>query len=209
MTDGSKRPYHHGDLRNALIAATLLLIREKGVNGFTMSEAARRAGVSVAAPYRHFADRMALVMATSAHGFDELSDALGVAVDDAAVDPVEVVADAAARYVEFAEQSPARFALMFSSGLDKGASPELRAAIERTRSVLEGMVSGLTARGGDAGDDATALWSIAHGVATLAVNELLADYLDERSSAPRTASALVRAWLAGLGQQSVSPRDLG
>ncbi len=198
---GRAKSYHHGDLRNALIAATLLLVEEKGVDGFTMSEAARRAGVSVAAPYRHFADRTALVTATSAHGFDALYDALTVDVDDAMHDPIAVVIETAARYVEFAEESPARFALMFSSGIDKAASPELSSAVNRPRVVLEDMVRDLTSRGVHAGEDATALWSIAHGVATLASNGLLVDYLENGSSAAHAARKLVRTWLTGLSVQ--------
>lgn len=197
----SPRSYHHGDLPRALIAATLRLVQEKGVNGFTMSEAARLAGVSVAAPYRHFADRTALVMATSTQGFDALHDALTAVIDDER-DPSTVVVEAAARYVAFAEQSPARFALMFSSGMDKGASSELGAAINRTRAVLETMVRGLTAPGERAGDSATALWSIAHGVATLAADGLLVEHLEAGSSAADMARGLVRTWLAGLPRQS-------
>lgn len=200
MDDDSKRPYHHGDLRNALIAATLLLVGEKGVNGFTMSEAARRAGVSGAAPYRHFADRTALIMATTALGFDALHAVLSGVMQKDSDDSAALVTDAAARYVAFAEESPARFALMFSSGLDKSASSELGAAIDRTRDVLEGMVRNLSALGVRAEEDATALWSIAHGVATLAVNGLLVDHLEEGASAAHTVQGLVRTWLAGLQQ---------
>ena len=201
MADASRRSYHHGDLRNALIAATLLLVGEKGVNGFSMSEAARQAGVSVAAPYRHFADRTALLTATSAHGFDALHLALADVLDDATFDPIAVVTEAAARYVVFAEQSSARFALMFSSGIDKGASAELDAAIDRTRDLLEKMVRDLATPSAGADDDATALWSIAHGVATLAVNGLLVDHPDGQSSAASTARGIVRSWLAGRGQR--------
>ena len=200
MADSSRRSYHHGDLRNALIAATLELVDEAGVDGFSMSGAARRAGVSVAAPYRHFADRTALLIATSAHGFHELHAALTDVAEDASSDPIAAVIEAAARYVVFAQQSPARFALMFSSGIDKGASSELDAAIDRTRDVLEGMVRDLAAGTAGADDDATALWSIAHGVATLAVNGLLVDHPDGGSSAASTARGIVGAWLAGRGQ---------
>ena len=198
----SARSYHHGDLPRALMAATLQLVAEKGVNGFTMSDAARLAGVSVAAPYRHFADRTALVLATAAQGFDALHGALIAVADDEIDDPSTVVVEAAARYVVFAEQSPARFALMFSSGMDKSASSRLGAAIDRTRAVLEAMAADLTDRGVRPGELATELWSMAHGVATLAANGLLMDHLGLGSSAAETARGLVRTWLAGLPRRS-------
>ena len=198
MTSSAKKPYHHGDLRNALIEATLSLTREKGVAGFTMSDAARRAGVSVAAPYRHFADRNALVIAASVHGFDALAAELATVVETAGDDPVAVAAELAAGYVGFAEASPERFALMFSSGVDKAASADLASAVLGPRRVLETAVTDLRPGSAPAGDDATALWSIAHGVATLTVNGLLDQLRTAESSPANTARDLVRTWVAGI-----------
>lgn len=201
MASAAKKSYHHGDLRNALIEATLVLVHEKGVDGFTMTDAARRAGVSGAAPYRHFADRNDLVAAASAHGFDALHEALNAVVRVTADDPTVVATGLAAEYVRFAEASPARFALMFSAGIAKAAYPELMSAISRPQSVLEDAVRALPAVTRSAADAASALWSIAHGVATLAVNGLLDLPGAREPRASDAAGDIVRTWLAGLDQE--------
>ncbi|WP_372983752.1 TetR/AcrR family transcriptional regulator [Microbacterium sp.] len=200
MASIGKRPYHHGDLRNALIDATLALVDEKGIDGFTMTDAARRAGVSGAAPYRHFADRNALVATASAEGFAALHQVLLAAVQASAGDPAAVAAELAAHYVKFAEASAARFALMFSSGIDKAAYPELMSAITQPQVLLEDAVRALPAVTGPAGKEASALWSIAHGVATLAVNGLLDVPEGRESRASDAAKDIVRTWLTGLNQ---------
>lgn len=188
-----KRPYHHGDLRSALIAATFALIEEKGLTGFSLSEAARRAGVSVAAPYRHFADRDALIEAASASGFDELDLAL-VAASRTIGDPDALAEELAVRYVEFAQASPSRFRLMFSSGGDTAKSAELLAAVMRPRRTLEDAVQTLPSLPISAEAGATAVWSIAHGVATLTIEGLL----PEATTSQGEVRTLVRFWLAGV-----------
>ncbi len=198
----AKRSYHHGDLRNALIEVTFALVEEKGSNGFSVSEAARRAGVSVAAPYRHFADREALIRAASASGFDALHLAL-VAASEIIDDSDELAEELAVRYVQFAQASPSRFRLMFSSGIDKSTSPELLAAVMRPRRVLEEAVQGLPALSISTDEGATALWSIAHGVATLTIEGLLSD----TTTPEQTVGLLVRSWLAG-ARRHESPEQL-
>ena len=119
----AQRAYHHGDLRRTLIQATLALVEEKGVGGFTMAEAARRAGVSVAAPYRHFADREALVTAVSDAALARLATAIDEQIAAIAAGDAENVARAQLRavgtgYVGFARDNPGLFRAAFSVPTD-------------------------------------------------------------------------------------------
>src|SRR3978361_2567018 len=99
----AKKPratYHHGDLKRALTEAALALVAEKGPKGFTLSEAARRAGVSLAAPYRHFADKADLLASVAEQGFLELHQTI-TATDYGDVDPRAMVIDMGRRYVRW------------------------------------------------------------------------------------------------------------
>lgn len=106
--------YHHGDLRNALIQAALELIAEHGVEGFTLRDCAKQAGVSVAAPYRHFEDRDDLLAAVAADCMQRLGDAMDRAVEAAGeVDPLSVFRATGIAYVRFAVEHPAHFRVMY------------------------------------------------------------------------------------------------
>lgn len=194
----AQRSYHHGDLRRALIQATLALVEEKGVGGFTMAEAARRAGVSVAAPYRHFADKEALVTAAAVTGFDALNASLTAAARDAPHDPVAVLAALGTGYVRFALGAPAQFDLMFAARIDTSRTPELRTAVDRTEQVLLTAVQALPPAARTPAQIAQALWALVHGVAALAVDDLLSARLDDPTAPPRDAGDFVVTWLTGL-----------
>ena len=115
--------HHHGDLRNALEQAALELVAEKGPHGFSLNEASRRAGVSVAAPYKHFADREALLAALAETGYREQRKRFAAAVEsDSATSRQISLAAFAAAYVRFAAQEPALFDVTFYAGLDEVAS---------------------------------------------------------------------------------------
>ncbi len=118
---------HHGDLRNALLAAAVELVGEAGPRGFTMAEAARRAEVSVAAPYKHFPDRDALLAALAAQGYRQQREQFHAAVSRAKTAQEQLVA-AAVAYLDFAVQHRPLFEVMFGAGLDKAAHPDLAAA---------------------------------------------------------------------------------
>ncbi|MFJ9033429.1 TetR/AcrR family transcriptional regulator [Streptomyces sp. NPDC102274] len=193
--EGGQRSYHHGDLRRAIMDAVLELVRERGVNGFTLSEAARRANVSVAAPYRHFADRDAVITAAATEGFTALADTLETVVRAHAEDPAALPEEMSAVYVAFAAASPARFALMFTSGLDKTGATELLAAADRAHSALLDAVAHLPA---DPEATASRLWAIAHGVAILAANDLLTPHFATGENTDTVVRSAVRAWAAGL-----------
>lgn len=118
-------PYHHGDLRRALIAAARTALDEDGLERLSLREIARRAGVSPAAPYRHFASLGELLAAVATDGFDELAANLDAAWSDAALDPLAALGRA---YVHFARANPRLYRLMFGAGVDAGPDTALRQA---------------------------------------------------------------------------------
>jgi AcrR family transcriptional regulator len=131
----SRGSYHHGDLRNVLENAALELVTERGPQGFTLAEASRRAGVSVAAPFRHFRNREALLAALALRGYDIQRERFKAAISLAS-DPVEQLALFAAAYVQFSLEERALFDVSFSAGLLKAAHPELEEAGRRVLDVL-------------------------------------------------------------------------
>src|SRR5271168_5165364 len=110
-----RRGYHHGNLREALIDATLELISAKGPAGFTIAEAARLAGVSPAAPYRHFRDAEALLAEVAVRGFDRFAARLTNAWNKGRPDAVRAFEDVGRAYLAFAREEPAYYAAMFES----------------------------------------------------------------------------------------------
>ncbi|MCE9574652.1 MAG: TetR/AcrR family transcriptional regulator [Deltaproteobacteria bacterium] len=125
--------YHHGDLRNALVTAALAAIAEHGAEQFTLRDAARRAGVSPAAPYRHFADRDALLAAVAAECLNRLGAAMTEAVAAAnATDPLEVFRATGLAYVRFAVEHPAHFRVMSIPAVVARTPPEVGAAMTAT-----------------------------------------------------------------------------
>ncbi|WP_020137844.1 TetR/AcrR family transcriptional regulator [Streptomyces sp. 351MFTsu5.1] len=161
------RPYHHGDLRRAILGAALDVIAADGPAALSLRDLARRAGVSHAAPAHHFKDRTGLLTAIAAEGFGLLAAALGEATD---------LKDAGVRYVRFAREHPAHFQVMFAPGLLRADDLELTTGRALAADALRTSVSGVRAE--DFGIDArlagVAAWSLAHGFATL----LLSDNLD-------------------------------
>src|SRR5262252_7844768 len=143
---GGRRGYHHGNLREALIGAALDLIGEKGPAGFTFAEAARHAGVSPAAPYRHFRDRDALMAEVAQRGFERFEQQLAVAWDEGRPDKTAAFDRLGKAYLEFARSEPAYFAAMFEAGVPHDMSPELSAAGDRAFAVIRAASETLIAR---------------------------------------------------------------
>jgi AcrR family transcriptional regulator len=174
MSAPPKKPsYHHGDLKRALTEAALALVAEKGPKGFTLSEAARRAGVSLAAPYRHFADKADLLASVAEQGFLELHQTI-TATDYGDVDARAMVIDMGRRYVRWAVAHPDHYQVMFGAETkDKADHPGLLAAGAQAFGVLLEAVTACLAAGALTGEDslqiAGPLWSLIHGVATLAI----------------------------------------
>lgn len=146
MPRRTKRPYHHGDLPRALREAALQLIEERGTASLTLSEVARRVGVSHAAPYRHYADKAALLTALSAEGAHLLADQVGAALASAGTDPRARFLDAGYAYVRFAVDNPAYFQAMFASECDR-EDPAAVAARERSLGLLYAYIEDAQASG--------------------------------------------------------------
>jgi len=167
-----QRGYHHGNLREALIRAALELIAKKGAAGFTFAEAARFAGVSPAAPYRHFRDRDELMANVALRGFEQFAAALARAWDDGRPDEFTALDRLGKAYLEFARVEPAFYSAMFEARVRVGADAGLRDASERAFAVLRGAADKVCAAMPSAGRPpalmvALHIWAMAHGVASL------------------------------------------
>ncbi len=132
-----RRGYHHGNLREALIRAALSLIAEKGPAGFTFAEAARSAGVSPAAPYRHFRDRDELMADVARQGFARFEGMLARAWNDGLPDALTAFGQIGKAYLAFARTEPAYYSAMFESGLPLDAHPDLQQAGDRAFAILK------------------------------------------------------------------------
>jgi AcrR family transcriptional regulator len=112
-------PYHHGDLKNALVKAGVEILAKEGLGGLSLRKVARQAGVSHAAPYSHFADKQALIAAISTEGFKQLFNQIKAVIATYRDDPENLLIETAWTYLQFALNEPDRFKLMFSSVLEK------------------------------------------------------------------------------------------
>jgi AcrR family transcriptional regulator len=200
---GPRRGYHHGNLREALIAAALDLISKKGPAGFTFADAARAAGVSPAAPYRHFRDRDALLADVARRGFEGFAAALASAWDDGRPTPRAAFERVGRAYLNFAANEPAQFSAMFEAGVPLGDYPEVREAGDRAFGVLREACETLAAtmpkeKRPPSLMMALHIWSLSHGIATLFARGDAA-----RRSIPMTPDDLLEAavliYLDGLG----------
>ena len=169
---GRRDTYHHGDLKRALTRAALALVAEKGPKGFTLTEAARRAGVSAAAPYRHFADKAELLAAVAEQGFLQLHEALAAAGDSAS-DPKNRLIDIGRAYVRWAVTHPDYYQAMFGAETIKREHPGLLiAGAQAFGDLLDAITSCLESgimHGQDPREIAGPMWSLVHGVASLAI----------------------------------------
>jgi AcrR family transcriptional regulator len=172
-TSKPRSTYHHGDLKAALLAAARDLLDEGGVPAVSLREAARRVGVTPAASYRHFADKDALLVALAVQGFDEFAEAMKAAFADAE----EPMADMGVAYVQFAVERPGLFRLMFGPAVaDRSRSPELLDAVARSTQLFD---RGMKTRKDVKVDDPVAAlrsWATMHGLATLAIDQMLPGY---------------------------------
>lgn len=167
-----RRGYHHGNLREALLDAAVRLIAEHGPAGFTVAEAARLAGVSPGAPYRHFRDADALIAEVALRGFGRFAEALARGWNGGAPEPLRAFEALGRAYLDFARREPAYYAAMFETQLSPEAHPELQAAGDRAFAVLREATEALIARLPAEGRPpalmvALHIWSMAHGIASL------------------------------------------
>lgn len=174
-TRKKRASYHHGDLRQQLLSVTEQIILERGVDGFTLREAARRAGVSPAAPAHHFKDAKGLLTEVAVLGFQEFGDALAAADKEGGSDPAQRLRAQGLAYVHFAMRHPARFQLMFRHDRLDTANAEFKRVSSRAYCVLDGAIHAATntpAQGELAPESyglLLAVWSIVHGFSHLAL----------------------------------------
>lgn len=167
-----RRGYHHGNLREALIKAALDLIAAKGPAGFTFAEAARAAGVSPAAPYRHFRDRDELMADLACQGFERFTALLTTAWAEGRPDIFTAFGNIGRAYLAFARTEPAYYSAMFEAGLPLDDYPDLRQAGDRAFAILRNAAEALCQTVPPAGRPpammmALHIWSMSHGIASL------------------------------------------
>jgi AcrR family transcriptional regulator len=199
----SPRGYHHGNLKEALLRAALELIAQKGPGGFTFAEAARWAGVSPAAPYRHFRDRDELLSSIALRGFHQFEAALAQAWDEGRPDVFFALDRLGKAYLNFARTEPAYYSAMFEAGVPLATNPELRDAGERAFAVLRGAAEKLCAQVPGPNRPpalmvALHIWAMSHGIASL-----FGRGDEARRALPMSAEELLEAqilvYLRGLG----------
>jgi len=185
------RPYHHGHLRQAILAAAVDALTESGPARLSLRELARRAGVSHAAPAHHFGDKAGLLTAVAAEGYTLLADALA-----AAQQQTGDFLDVGVAYVRFAIEHRAHFDVMFRPDLYHPDDPTVAAAQQRAADALYGGVGSVTVtatgRGPDIPVAGIAAWCLVHGFATLWLNHALpADLGDDPQVAARAVAAIL------------------
>jgi len=195
--------YHHGNLRRALLDAAMELVRERGIDGFTLREVARRAGVSHAAPYHHFDDRAALVSALCEESFGLFATTFRQAVartEGTHLDRIRAIGRA---YVRFAFDDPARFTLMWRPELRTVGddSPVDEAGLTSYQVLIDEVAAGQRAGEvveGDLGLLSLSAWSAVHGLATLVVDGPLRDQVLTWSQAEPMVDAVLDLAIRGL-----------
>lgn len=198
----AKAAYHHGDLPRALTDAAIAIVAERGVEGLTLLEAARRVGVSHAAVYRHFADKGALLLAVAQGAFARLDARFGEALDDgASMSPRDAFLHAGRAVVRFAVDEPVAYRVMFS-GIKAASMEELASATDANAfGKMLGLVRRLQTakllRAGEPMEHALAMWATTHGLSMLLVTNQIA-------WSPKTFGPLVdrvhAALLDGIGR---------
>jgi AcrR family transcriptional regulator len=204
--------YHHGDLRNSLIRAALALVAERGVEGFSLREAARTVGVSASACYRHFEDREELLAAVAHEGLDTLAEEMRVAAEAhqgaSPFDAVNRFWDYGAAYLHFALAHPAHFRVMHA--VPKSAHsrdlmlPRTPAVMAQT--AMEALVASGVVAPEAAGRALLAIWTSVHGLAQLAVAGQLP--LDDELTLEAALDAVLRTAMLGAGvEAALLPRE--
>jgi len=168
----SKRGYHHGNLKQALVDAALHLIEETGPTGFTLSEAAKTAGVTPAAVYRHFEGRDQLIAECARQGHEIFADLMEHAFAKGQPSALAAFEATGRAYLAFARRFPGHYMAMFESGTAVNATPELAAAAAKSRAVLERAAEALSEhippeKRPPASMFSAHIWALSHGVVEL------------------------------------------
>jgi AcrR family transcriptional regulator len=198
-----KQAYHHGDLRTALLESALTIIEDTGPQGLTIREVARRAGVSHAAPYRHFEDKDDLILAVVEQGFELMYETMQQAKRDAGDDPLDQFAAGGMAYFDFAMEFPAYYRVMFSGDLISTSGQE---SLQHTsNSSFEQMMTDLrlcqelgVVRGGDPMLQAIAIVSTVHGFVSLANDNRISSLVAEKYTMAQLKEFVMTSIFEGL-----------
>lgn len=167
-----KRGYHHGNLRQALVEASLELIESRGPSGFTLSEAAKQAGVTPAAVYRHYQGREDLIAEAALQGYDIFADLMEFAYDSGQPSALAAFESTGRAYLAFAKKYPGHYVAMFEAGISINRTPELAMAANRGLGVLERAADALSQhipqnKRPPAQMVSAHIWAMCHGVVEL------------------------------------------
>jgi AcrR family transcriptional regulator len=181
----NKTSYHHGDLKNALIKAGAELLVEEGAKSFSMRQVAARVGVSHSAPYAHFADKEALIAAITTTGFEQLYQRMEAAISLYQDRPAELLVEVACAYVQFAQELPVFYKLMFSGILEhEQAHPDFVHISKASFSLLVELVRRCQASSvlppGPEDVLAVSVWSLVHGFTSLLLEGQITHTILER-----------------------------
>lgn len=172
MATMPKQAYHHGNLRQALVDATLKLIEEKGPTGFTLSEAAKAAGVTPAAVYRHFSGREDIIAEAARQGYGIFADLMEYAYASGQPSALASFEATGRAYLAFARKHPGHYIAMFESGVSQQRNPDLHMAASRAGAILEKAATDLSHhipedRRPPAQMFSAHVWAMSHGVVEL------------------------------------------
>ena len=194
-SQGKQEQYHHGDLRRALVEASLEIVEEHGISGLSLRKIARRVGVTHAAPYRHFDDKAELLAAMAQEGLDGMHDYMLRHLEEAGDAADERLLALGVAYVRFATEKPSHFRVMFGPQVgDRDRFAELDAAYDRTFELLFDAVADCQEAGvlreGSTLQHARTCWALVHGLSSMCVNGLIpVDDPDEAERLTRKAAA--------------------
>jgi len=193
----STAPYHHGDLKNALIKAGVEVLANEGLGGLSLRKVAKQAGVSHAAPYSHFADKQALIAAISTEGFKQLYSQIQAVFDTYRYDPENLIIETAWAYVQFALNAPDRFKLMFSSVLEK--EKEYANFVEISQNsflqlvdIVEACQQAGLLKSGPSDVSAVSIWSTVHGFTSLLLEDQISHTVLDKASLKELLSLIIQ-----------------
>lgn len=197
----AERTYHHGDLRNALILAAAELIEESGSLGFAMADAARRAGVSTAAPYRHFKDKDALLEAVSQLGFHGLSESAREASASAPRGSIDAIIALGQNYLRYVTEKAAFFDLMWGDigarAMDDGNFDKKASGFFVLVDAVEAYLEANDIEAADSLDVAMKLWAMVHGMSGISMSGKL-PHLHPNADMNAMLASATRTFMAGL-----------
>ena len=200
------KPYHHGDLRNALIQAGLELLAVGGAQELDLRKVARRAGVSHAAPYRHFADKQALIAAINEEGFHMLAERIRSTLREVPDEPFEQLLGVALAYVRFAQENPWLMREMFSGiTIERETFESLQMASKSVYRLYAGVIKSGQERGKIVDGEPTALagvlWSVLHGLAMLIIENQMRPYADGPEGTERVTRYTIELLYRGFARK--------